>query len=313
MNTAIQRLSTRAFALLAAAVLADARALAQGIAPCKKQAYALRVSCKSEAHADLWEARARCENIASPAARAACLTAALDEYEDSLELCDEQWDERREKCEELGIGYYNPNLDPQDFAPVIDNPYLPMIPGTTYSYEKITPDGVERTEIVVTYRTKEILGIACTVVHDVVSLDGALVEDTFDWFAQDLDGNVWYLGESVNDYDETGRVVDTDGSWEAGVNGAEAGIVMPGAPAVGDLYRQEYWLNDAEDIFEIESLNASVSVPYGAFANCLMSEDTSPIEPDAEELKFYAPGIGRVLEINANTGSRNELVSIDYP
>lgn len=313
MNSELQRISSHAFALLAAAALSSASAAAQNIQPCKKQAHSLLVSCKSEAHADLWEARARCENVASPAARAACFAAAMEEYDEARELCEEQWRERKEKCEELGIGFYNPNLNPQNFAPVIDNAYLPMIPGTTYSYEKLTPEGLERTEVIITYRTKQILGIACTVVHDVVSLDGALVEDTFDWFAQDLDGNVWYMGETVNDYDETGRVVDTEGSWEAGVEGAEAGIVMPGAPAVGDLYRQEYWLNDAEDIFEIESLTATVTVPYGVFSNCLMSEDTTPIEPDAEELKFYAPGIGRLLEIDARTGSRNELVSIDYP
>lgn len=311
MTTTNENSSAPRFALALALPIALALPLAAQGDPCKKQAYAALKSCEKAALADYWLQRGKCENLASAAQRAQCFSAALDELDEAEELCDDQYAERVEVCMDLGGGFYRPMLDPQDFGGAIDNPYLPMIPGTTFTYEKVTDEGLETTEIVITHETKEILGIECVVVHDVVSLEGELIEDTFDWFAQDDQGNVWYMGETVEDY-ENGRVVSVDGSWVAGANGAEPGIVMPAAPQPGDLYRQEYLLGEAEDLFELISLTKHVSVPYGNFSNCLLTEDFSPLDPEAEERKYYAPGVGRVLEINVEDGSRNQLVDIEF-
>jgi hypothetical protein len=196
------------------------------------------------------------------------------------------------------------NLDAADFVERIDNPYWPMAPGSRWVYRE---DG-QRVEVTVTDRTKEILGIRATVVHDVVTEDGELVEDTDDWYAQDKDGNVWYLGEATKEY-EHGKVKTTEGSWEAGVDGAEAGILLPGEPEVGMAYRQEYYKGEAEDRGEILSLEEKVEVPFGSFEGVLMTRDTTPLEPDVVEHKFYARGLGPVLAIGISGGSgREELV-----
>ena len=140
-------------------------------------------------------------------------------------------------------GDYAPELDPADFVARIDNPYLPMVPGNRWVYEETNGDGdVEHIEVVVLEETRDIGGIDATVVRDTVTLDGVLVEDTFDWYAQDREGNVWYLGEDVSNYDEHGDLDDHDGSFEHGVDGAYGGIVMPADPQPGDAYRQEFWI-----------------------------------------------------------------------
>ena len=191
----------------------------------------------------------------------------------------------------------------------IDNPYLPLAPGSRWVYRETDPDGAEqRVEVTVTDRTKRILGIDATVVHDVVSEDGRLVEDTYDWYAQDADGNVWYLGEDTKEY-EDGKVVSTKGSWEAGVDGAQAGIVMPAGPEVGATYRQEYYAGQAEDAAKILSLDERVEVPAGSFKGVLLTKDFTPLEPDVLEHKFYARGVGAVLAIGlSGGGGREELV-----
>ena len=196
------------------------------------------------------------------------------------------------------------NLDAADFVERIDNPYWPMAPGSRWVYSE---DG-QRVEVSVTDRTKEILGIQATVVHDVVSEDGELVEDTLDWYAQDKDGNVWYLGEATKEY-ENGKVKTTEGSWEAGVDGAEAGVIMPGTPEVGQTYRQEYYEGEAEDAGAILSLDEWVQVPAGTYRDVLMTKDYTPLEPDILEHKFYAKGVGPVLAVGISGGSdREELV-----
>ena len=145
------------------------------------------------------------------------------------------------------IRFAHLKFDPCDFGiENIDNPYTTLTPGTTFTYESVTEEGTEEDIVVVTNETKEILGVTATVVRDTVTLDGELIEDTFDWFAQDKEGNVWYLGEDTKEY-ENGEVVTTEGSWEAGVDGAEAGIVMLADPQVGDTYRQEWYPGHAED------------------------------------------------------------------
>jgi len=207
---------------------------------------------------------------------------------------------------------YTVDINPADFADVIDNPYFPRIPGTRYVFEGETEEGLERIEIETLRETREVLGIEATVVRDSVYLDGDLIEDTFDWFAQDKDGNVWYLGEDVDNY-ENGELIDHAGSWQAGVNGALPGIIMYADPAahIGETYRQEYYEGEAEDMAEVLSLSESESVPYGSFDNLLVTREWTPLDPDVVEHKYYAPGVGVILEVMVEGGSeRVELVEI---
>lgn len=204
---------------------------------------------------------------------------------------------------------------PSDFAPVVTNPYFPLIPGTTFTYRSETDEGVETNTVEVTHDTKTILGITATVVHDRVYLDGVLTEDTFDWYAQDRQGNVWYLGEQSCEI-ENGACVSTEGSWQAGVDGAQAGILMWASPAAhkGKTYRQEFLAGVAEDMAKVLRLNARASVPYGDFSGCLETMEWSPLEPGVREHKFYCPGVGTVLEVQPKGGRvSSELVSITGP
>jgi hypothetical protein len=190
---------------------------------------------------------------------------------------------------------YLPRFDPGDFVRVIDNPYLPLRPGTTLIYKGVSDGEREVTRVNTTDRTKEILGVTATVVRDQVFVDGELAEDTFDWFAQDRLGNVWYLGEETAEY-EDGKVVSREGSWEAGVDGAQPGVIMLGGPRVGDAYRQEFYKGEAEDVARVIELHESVDVPYGSFDDVLVTEDRNQLEPKLLEHKFYARGVGVVLE-----------------
>jgi hypothetical protein len=190
---------------------------------------------------------------------------------------------------------YRPRIDPAGFVSVIDNPFLPLRPGTTLIYEGISGGERETVKVTVTHDTKEIMGIAATVVRDRVFVDGTLAEDTFDWYAQDPQGNVWYLGEDTKEY-EDGEVVSTEGSWEAGVDGAQPGIIMLADPQVGDTYRQEFYEGEAEDVARVLALDESVTVPHGSFDGVLRTEDWTPLEPEFRENKFYARGIGVVFE-----------------
>jgi hypothetical protein len=206
-------------------------------------------------------------------------------------------------------------LDPADFSADIDHPYWPMRPGSKWVYRETDKEGTkQRVEVTVTDRTKEIMGIEARIVHDVVTQDGEPVEDTFDWYAQDESGNVWYLGEDTKEF-ENGRVVSTEGSWEAGVSGAQPGILLPGEPEVGMVYRQEYLKGEAEDAAEVLSLDAKGQVPFRSFDCCLLrTKDYTPLDPDLVENKFYAKGIGPVLAITISGGSdREELVEFSAP
>jgi hypothetical protein len=203
-------------------------------------------------------------------------------------------------------------LAPSEFVAEIDNPYWPMRPGNKWAYNETDADGNElHVEVTVTNETKEILGITATVVHDIVTQDGAVVEDTFDWYAQDADGNIWYLGEDTKEY-ENGEVVSTKGSWEAGVDGALPGVVVPANPEVGMTYRQEYYAGEAEDQGEVLALNEHADVPFGAFDGCLQTADTTALEPDVLEHKYYCPSVGPVLTIDVGGGGgREELVTFE--
>jgi hypothetical protein len=199
-------------------------------------------------------------------------------------------------------------LDPADFVPRIDNPYWPMAPGSRSVYREFDFEGSQRVTVTVLERTRDIEGVEATVVHDVVSEGGELVENTFDWYAQDVCGNVWYLGENTKEY-ENGKVVSTAGSWEHGVDGAMAGVVVPGDPQVGLTYRQEYYAGEAEDTGQIMSLDEQAQVPFGHFRNVLLTRDYTPLDPKVLEYKLYAEGVGPVLVLGVSGGSdREELL-----
>jgi hypothetical protein len=203
---------------------------------------------------------------------------------------------------------YSPSIDPAGFTTAVDNPYFPLPPGARWVYEGRVVDGLERTVVEVTGHTRVVMGVTCVVVRDTVTLDGEVVEDTFDWFAQDADGAVWYFGEETSEY-EDGEIVSTEGAWKAGVDGAQPGIVIPARPQVGDSFRQEYYEGEAEDTAEVLSLTESATVPVGTYEDLLVTEDINPLEPEVVEHKYYARGVGPILTVQVQGGSdREELV-----
>src|SRR5262245_17495390 len=261
--------------------------------------------CKSDATGGYWVAVGKCDNIADTGDSRACKSEASADKTDELDLCADQLAARLDACGHLGPDTYEPVIDPTNFVSVIDNPFFPLVPGTTF----ISEGGGEHVEFAVTHNTKTILGVTCVEVHDTVSVGGEVTEDTLDWFAQDRDGNVWYFGESTFELVD-GRPVSVEGSWQGGVESAHPGIIMEAQPAMNDFYRQEFMLANAEDNAEVTSLNKTVTVPYGTFQHCLQTEETTPLEPSAEENKYYAAGVGFVLQVDTVTGVRTELIAI---
>lgn len=204
-----------------------------------------------------------------------------------------------------------PQIDPGNFVSVIDNPYFPLEPGTTFIYEGESDGVPTRNVTTVTKDTKVILGVTTTVVHDQAYEDGVLVEDTYDWYAQDVDGNVWYFGEATQELDENGNVISTAGSWEAGVDGAQAGIIMEADPQVGDRYYQEFYRDEAEDQAKVLELDASICVSYGCFDNVLVTKEWTRLEPGVVEYKYYAEGVGFIYGEMVKGGDEvTELVRV---
>src|SRR5262245_7291891 len=200
-------------------------------------------------------------------------------------------------------------LDPADFTTEIDNPYWPMRPGSHWVYREVENGEAQRVDVTVTNRTKTLGGVEARVVHDRVSRDGETVEDTVDWYAQDSDGNLWYLGEDTAEY-ENGKLKTKEGSWAYGVDGAQAGVVVPASPKAGMEYREEYYKGHAEDAAAVLSIGSQVQVPFGRFQNALLTRNFSSIEPTVEEMKLYAKGVGPVMELLVSGGSgRTELLS----
>jgi len=276
---------------------------------CRRTAQDVLTSCREAAKSDYSLALGKCDNLVDPAARSQCQSQASADLNDARQTCQEQNDVRLAACDRLGGAPYDPVIDPSNFVTRIDNPYFPLTPGTTFIYEGQTAEGFEHDEFAVTRNTRVIQGVTCVEVHDTVTLDGELAEDTLDWFAEDRDGNVWYFGENTHEL-EDGLITTIDGTFLAGVNGDKPGIVMKAHPAIGDFYRQEFSLANAEDFAETVSLTETVTVPAGTFHNCLKSQETTPLETDLLEHKFYAPAVGNVLTVDATTGDREELVRI---
>ena len=205
---------------------------------------------------------------------------------------------------------YAPVIDPDDFTTKIDNPFFPLKPGTIYTYQGVTDVGQELNTVEVTHSTRVLMGVTCVEVVDTVFANGALEELTHDWYAQDEKGNVWYFGEEAKQYAD-GVLVGTSGSWLAGVDGGQPGIVMEADPQIGDLYRQEFLSRVAEDMAEVLSLDGTATVPYGTFAGCVVTKDFSPLERRFIENKWYARGIGVVKSAAVKGGlDTSELVSV---
>jgi len=189
---------------------------------------------------------------------------------------------------------YEPNLDPSHFVSTIDNPYYPLPVGRTLVYKGVR-DGLSQIDRVhVTNQTKVIEGITATAVRDVATHNGTVLEATTDWFAQDDQGNVWYMGEDTKAF-ENGKV-NTSGSWQSGINDGEPGIIMLANPQIPDAYRQEFLPGQAEDTAWIVQLGLDATVPAGTYHNTIRSLEFTQLEPGVVDRKVYAPGIGIVVE-----------------
>jgi hypothetical protein len=228
--------------------------------------------------------------------------------------CDEEAATTQAPAEsDLPQGSEPVELDPASFTADIDNRYWPMEPGTRWTYREIDEEGKELVVVVtVTTETKKLAnGITARVVRDTVTEDGELIEDTVDWYAQDADGNVWYMGEDTAEF-EDGELKTKAGSWEAGVDGALPGIMVPADPADGMKYRQEYYAGEAEDNGEVLSVGEQVDVPAGHYTDALLTKNTNALDPKVLEYKLDAPGVGPVLGLGVSGGrGREELVKIE--
>jgi hypothetical protein len=205
-------------------------------------------------------------------------------------------------------GTYSPKIDPANFVRRIDNRYFPLKPGTAYHYEGVAEDGKtpQTDDMVVTHRTKKILGVPCVVVRDTVSSRGKPIERTLDWYAQDRRGNVWYMGEDTREL-QHGRFVRASDSWEAGVAGAKPGIIMPGQPRRGDAYRQEYYPHHALDQARVLGSGGPIAVRAGSYKRTLLTEETAPqLDPGVAERKYYVAGLGDVKEQTVR-GNREQI------
>ena len=229
----------------------------------------------------------------------------------ALAACGDESNGGSQGSSSLPTGSEDVTLDPAEFTTRIDNPWWPMRPGSRWVYRETDQEGtVQRVVVTVTDRTEKIAnGVEARVVRDVVTEDGQPVEVTDDWYAQDAGGNVWYLGEDTAEY-ENGKVASREGSFEAGVDGAQAGVIMPADPEPGLRYREEYYKGEAEDRAKVLSLDEQAEAPFGHFDNALVTANENPLEPRILELKFYARGVGPVLVLQPSGGtSREELVS----
>lgn len=204
------------------------------------------------------------------------------------------------------------DLDPADFSARIDHAYWPMRVGTVWHYVERGGGDVQHVTVRVLRRTRLVDGIRARVVHDVVREQGEIVEDTHDWYAQDSGGSVWYLGEATAEHDD-GSPVSTDGSWEHGIDGAQAGVLLPARPVVGCRYREEFKPGEAEDQALILARSESITTPTGDYQRVLHTANTTPLEPDVLENKLYAPGVGPVVEIDLSPAwSRSVLVRVTH-
>ena len=276
---------------------------------CSRTAKAALLACGNEVQDDFWIAKGICINLSDDAERKRCNADAQAARRDGPDLCQEQYRARLDVCGLVGEDRYDPEFDPAQFVDpdeigvsVAPNPYFPLIRGTRWVYNG--PD--ETFTDTVTDKTKLIDGVTCRVVHDEIEKDGVIVEITDDWFAQDLAGNVWYCGEIVQELETfegddpaEPELLGITGSWKAGREGGKPGIFVLVAPQVGDAYRAEVSLGQAEDVAEVISITGTEGVPAAQCNNdCLVTREFTPLEPGVEEFFYYAPGVGLILEVD---------------
>jgi hypothetical protein len=202
---------------------------------------------------------------------------------------------------------YDPPFDPKNFSPVVNHKYFTLKPGTTFRYDKKTSSGMMRVEAEMIGETRQVMGITTAVVREREWVNDQLVEDTYDWYAQDKDGNVWYFGETVSNYKD-GKLTDQSGSWEAGPAGARPGIIMPAAPRVGQTYRQESAKGIAEDMGTVVAVGEKVAVPHGTYDDCVKIRDWSRLEWGGD-YKYFCAGIG-FMALAEESSERLELVTV---
>jgi len=299
---------------------------------CAAASNSLRRACEFEVQDEFFIGAAICAHSETEEDAEACLDDVRVERDEVLDECGEVTAARLDLCTATADASHNPPFGPAFAANFVDplaigdtvpvNPYFPMAQGTVWTYEgTFMEDGEEVTEVItitVTNKIKLVDGIRCLVVRDVVEIDGELIEDTDDWFAQDTNGDVWYCGEEVKDYElfdgdspMIAELVAIDGSFKAGRDGDEAGILVPFAPVVGNIHRQEVSFANAEDTIEILAIDGTETVPAASCdGDCLVTLDYSPLDPGVEENKYYAPGIGKILEVDLETGTRFELIDV---
>ncbi len=312
---------------------ADPRS-AQAGGYCTATAKALNSACVNEAKDDFWVANAICLNLSDQAERSACYAEAKEALAEGRQFCREGLKWRRQACESLGEDRYDPDFDPVSFESDFNNlmhanDYFPLKIGNKWEYQ----GGNEVNTIEVLNETKLIAGVTCVVFNDLVVRDGELVEDTDDWFAQAIDGNVWYCGEEVKDFETFAgdtpskpELVSLDGSFKAGRDGDKPGIIFLASPLAGEAYLEEFSLGNAEDVTEILSTTYSFGsdpeldpfVPQELAdllckpnADCVVTKNFSLLEPGIVALKYYAPGIGFFLEVDPDTGAISQLVGCE--
>jgi hypothetical protein len=326
-----QRQAADLIALGESAALGDTRVTDVEAVSCSAATASLRRACEFEALDEFFVGRAACAHESTEDEFDACMLVHEDGRDELLEECGGIYEARLEVCDATADRPHDPPFGPQFTANFVDplqigagvtpNPFFPLVQGNVWEYQGMfEEDGEMITEtitVTVLDEVKLIAGIQCLVVRDFVTKNGELVEDTDDWFAQDTDGNLWYCGEEVKDYETfeddeppNPELVAIDGAFKAGREGDEAGMLLPFTPIVGDVIRQEVSFTNAEDVIEILGVDADES---SAFANCngqcLLTRDFSPLDPGVEENKYYAPGIGLLVEIDLDTGDRVELVN----
>lgn len=317
------------------AILAMAMGVAPAVAaqkPCTDAARLLYKACLQDSKDEFFIARANCLQIADAADRRACREDAFTDKKEAQRVCKEVQQARNDACAVLGEMPYDPDFNSAQFvhpdvigAGVSPNPYVALVPGAYWVYEGTFEDEEEGKideviRVEVTSKTKLIEGVNCRVIHDVVWQDGRKVEDTEDWFAQDVEGNIWYCGEVVQnletfegDNPDDAELTDIDGTWKTGRDDAKPGILIHAQPVPASTYRQEMLLGEAEDMAEVVRLDGSETVPGASCAgNCLVTKEYSPLEPGHFEHKFYIPGIGLILEQD-NDGNRVELIEYNIP
>ncbi len=312
--------------------LDSSQALAKSRGGCKIIALDARIACSAEVNDDYWIAIGNCNNLPDRDERAECKQEAWAERKDAKEVCADQKEARKEVCEDLEEVFYNPDVLPENFVEpnTINsgnaNRYFPLVVGYEWVYQGETDEGTETITVTVTDETKEIEYpedsgniFICRVVRDVVELDGEVIEDTDDWYAQAMNGDIWYFGE-ISQVFEDGELVELEGSWKAGKEGAHPGVLIQNDPQPENIYRQEYWLAEAEDLAEVISRDKeTVTVqdpPVIYDDDVLKTKDFTPIEPDVFEYKYYAPGVGllreEAFEDDMATGEIVELISKNF-